>query len=284
MIVGSGEERIPAPEQATWGTVRLPAMLDHLASLRADSDRFLEVIRSGEPVAPVPSCPGWRLADLGWHLTEVQYFWACIVEGALAEPGEVAPLQRPADDELADTFARHTARLADALAARSPDDACWSWHAAGGSVGWVRRRQAHEALVHRVDAEQAVDDRTAVDPRLANDGVDELVRIMLTGVPAWGRFSPDGTTAVLETTDRPGSWCLELGRFTGTSPESGNAYDLDAAELLEERPADPTATLRATSTDLDLWLWGRGPADVIAVTGGRAVVERIRAMAAESTQ
>jgi uncharacterized protein (TIGR03083 family) len=257
---------------------------DYLAALGADSARFLDILRAGDLDGAVPSCPDWRLADLGWHLTEVQSFWAEIVEGLLDDPEQATQPDRPHDGSLANVFAEESTRLQAALAARSPEDRCWSWHDGGQSVGWVRRRQAHEALIHRVDAELAAGERTPVDPRLANDGVDEIISVMLTGVPGWGTFTPDGTTAVVETIDHPGSWSLQLGRFTGTSPRSGNDYDLAAAELLPHRPAEPGAVLRGTSADLDLWLWGRGTADAVAVAGDETMVERLRALAAESTQ
>ncbi len=43
------------------------------------------------------------------------------------------------------------------------------------TAGYIARRQAHEALVHRLDAELTVGDRTPLDPRLAADGVDEAL-------------------------------------------------------------------------------------------------------------
>lgn len=259
-------------------------MLDHLAALRADSGRLLEILGTGDFSIDVPSCPGWTLGDLGWHVTEVQYFWASIVGGLLSDPGSVEPLHRPADTELIALFARHSDSLAEALTRRSPADSCWSWHPDGRSVGWVRRRQAHEALIHRVDAELAVGDRTAVDPRLANDGIDEILGTMMAGVARWGSFTPDGTTVVVESIDHPGFWALQLGRFTGTSPRSGDYHDVNAAVMLQQPPADPTAVLRGTSPDLDLWLWGRGPSEALAVVGDGTVVDRLRTLAAESTQ
>jgi len=47
------------------------------------------------------------------------------------------------------------------------------------NLGFVRRRQAHEVLIHRLDAELTAGvDASAMDPRLSADGVDELLRVM----------------------------------------------------------------------------------------------------------
>ena len=57
-------------------------------------------------------------------------------------------------------------------------------------MGFVRRRQAHEALIHRIDAELTAGRRTPVDPLLGADGVDEALRVMYGGVPGVGQVHP----------------------------------------------------------------------------------------------
>ncbi len=168
---------------------------------------------------------------------------------------------------------------------QDPSAECWSWADDGHSVGWVRRRQAHEALIHRVDSEQAAGDRSPVEPELAADGVDEVLRVQMdVGTPpVWARFEPAGARAVIHLVDRAGSWALEIGRFLGTSPVTGTTYDLPAIRLLPDPPAAPAATLRGTAVDLDLWLWGRGPLEPIVVEGEAAVAEAIREVARDST-
>jgi hypothetical protein len=54
------------------------------------------------------------------------------------------------------------------------------------TVSWVARRQAHEALIHRTDAELAAGVTvTRADAALAADGVDDLISGFLVGVPRW---------------------------------------------------------------------------------------------------
>lgn len=225
------------------------------------------------------------MADLAWHLAEVQHFWASIVADLLPSPESVAALERPADDELASLFIEQTSRLITALESRPPNAECWSWHDEGRTVGWVLRRQAHEALIHRIDAELGAADRTAINDELAADGVDEILRVMLDarGLPAWSAFVADGRTAIIDAAD-DGLWGMELGRFVGKSPDTGRSYDEPALRLLESVPPNPSVTVRGSGADLDLWLWGRSPAQRLRLSGDHGAVRDIRDAAAAGTQ
>jgi uncharacterized protein (TIGR03083 family) len=258
-------------------------MIDFVDVVRVESTRFLDAVRSAPLDGPVPSCPDWDAADLVWHLAEVQSFWASIVEGLLDDPDEVAGLERPDDRDLLDLFADHSSRLVVALSERSPDDRCWTWHDEGTTVGWVRRRQAHEALIHRVDAELAAGRGISTcDPELAADGVDEILRVQIGGVPAWATFTPSGDAVRISATDHPATWGVALGRMTGTSPDTGKTYDLPAASVGRDA-VDPSTLITGPAWELDRWLWGRLGPEGLSVTGDRALVDRLRAVAAEST-
>lgn len=259
----------------------------YLVVIREQSERFLEALVGVPQDAPVPSCDGWTAGDLLWHLGEVQHFWAHVAAGA---PGDdvVAPA-RPADDVALRRFvATAGTELLAALAARPADAPAWSWHPDGGTLAWVARRQAHEALVHRVDAELTAG--LEVRPpavEVATDGVDEVLGVFVDGVPAWGTFAPDGVAVDLRATNAPGAWRLELGRFAGAHPVSGEAVGLDAAAVArvgedDPRPAELLVVGRAW--DLDRWLWGRGPVDALDVDGDPAVLTRLRRLLADATQ
>jgi len=265
--------------------------MDALSSLARDSELFGDAARSAPPDARVPTCPEWTGADLLYHLAEVQDFWSRVVgpsPGSGLGGGDVEPLPRPASDaELPALLQRSTSRHVAALTGRDATEPCWSWHEEGRTVGWVLRRQAHEALIHRADAElTAGRDVTPADPDVAADGVDEVLAVMVDGVPGWGVFTPDGAT-ISVVVDGPGetprSWELAFGRFTGTGPESGTAYDLDVAQLVD-LPGSTTAQVAGPAWALDLWLWGRGSADGLTVAGDPALVDRLRHVAAEGTQ
>jgi uncharacterized protein (TIGR03083 family) len=260
-------------------------MIDYLATLQRDSHRFASVTRTAAHGALVPTCPAWNVADLIWHLTEVQYFWATVVEDLIQNPEDVPPLPRPENEDLNKAFAVQSARLQGALTRRKPDDTCWSWHDDGHSVGWVLRRQAHEALIHRVDAEIATNSRSPIDRRLAADGIDEVLRVTidLDNPPEWASFKTDGTSARVETSDDAAAWSMSFGRFVGSSPVSGKDYDFVAAQLTSSI-SDPTAVIRGASDDLDLWLWGRGPIDALSISGDVRIADKLREAALEATQ
>ena len=54
----------------------------------------------------------------------------------------------------------------------------WMWNLDGRHAGYIARRQAHEALIHRIDAELTAGRRTPVDAALGTDGIDEVLSVM----------------------------------------------------------------------------------------------------------
>ncbi len=242
--------------------------IDFLGQLRAQSARFGEVLAGTQPTAEVPSCPGWTAADLLWHLTEVQSFWATIVRDRLDDPEGVDAPDRPTDpQELLLCYRAASATLLDALATAPVDTPVWTWHDDDQSVGFVRRRQAHEALIHRLDAElTAGATPAAVDPELAADGVSEVLEVMYGGAPPWADEQRDGPTGRVSATDTGDEWFVQLGRFSGTSPNSGTVY-ADEPNLRVVAAADPSFTVTGTARDLDAWLWNRPTVAEVSADG-----------------
>lgn len=262
----------------------------------AESARLAAAVRVGLDAEgpslldrPVPSCPDWRLADLLWHMVEVQNFWVHILGDGISGPEGYDRIDRPADDRLLDLLTAGSAGLNDALVGKADDEPAWSWSPRGGTVGWIRRRQAHEALVHRVDAELTVDDRTGLDETLAADGVDELLRVMLDvgEPPDWASFDAEPSPIVLDVRTR--WWTLVLGRFTGVDPDGGSV-DLPAASVVGRGDGAPpplvdgATGISASASEIFLWLWGRGGDTGLAVDGDAAAVTRLRATAADATR
>jgi uncharacterized protein (TIGR03083 family) len=253
--------------------------LDYLGHLRADSTRFLDVLGDADPTRRVPSCPDWDAADLLWHLGEVQWFWGSIVEGRLQSPEGLEPPPRPAGhDALAAFFAEQSARLHDVLAAAEPEEPVYMW-AADKTVGYIRRRQAHEALIHRLDAELVTGEVTPLDRHLAADGVLEALDIMRGGCPPWGSFTPSQDHVAVRITDTGGEVPVVLGRFSGTDPDSGTSYDEDDLSVASADPAaTPRLVVSGTADDLDAWLWARRDASAISFEGDQGVAERLQAV------
>lgn len=237
--------------------------LDHL--LR-ESRRFRDVLADAPPADPVPTCPDWRADDLLWHLGEVQWFWGEIVELRHTRREQVSAMDqtrsrlapRPPDRSgLLDFFDRVSERLHRALLATPPETEVWMW-ADDHSAAYVARRQAHEALIHRLDAELTTGDRSPMDASLCADGIDEALRIMRGIEPEDGLvLTTISDPVVISCTDVAGSWTVIPTHVTGT-------YDgdpVDVARFVVRDGDDLTAMARVlgTAADLDCWLWNRPP-------------------------
>lgn len=245
-----------------------PAYLDHL---HTGSARFRAVLAECEPTARVPACPDWDAADLLWHLGEVQHFWGTIVAGRPEGPDRSTAPDRPDDHAgLLRLFDDSSARLADALAGADPAETAWTW-APEQTVGFTYRRQAHEALIHRLDAEQTTGSVTPLDPGLAADGVAELMEVMYGGEPpAWATFAHgDGEVEIL-IEDLDVAMRVAPGRLAGADPDSGRKVDGPHLVVVPQPDATPAATVRGAAADLDAWLWRRGDDSAITWSGEAA--------------
>jgi uncharacterized protein (TIGR03083 family) len=210
--------------------------------------------------APVPWVPAWTIRDLVGHLGAV-HRWATAIVRAGTTDRPAAPPQPP-DRGLLDWYAAGLTDLVHALRDTPPDAPAWHMSpAAEKTVGsWVRR-QAHELAVHRMDLEVAAGlPVTAVDPELAEDGADEVLRVV---VPRWAHVEPlaSATAAVVvRSTDTDRVWTVRVSRGDVEVHDA----DADAADARLEAPAGQL--LRR--------LWGR-PAEV-TVTGDPAAEALLR--------
>ena len=250
-------------------------VLDYLRHLRTESDRFLEVLRDADPAARVPSCPDWDADDLLWHLGEVQEFWGLVVEGRLQSPDQAVKSGRPdGHAALVEFFEEQTARLERVLREADPAEAVWMW-SSDKTVGYIRRRQAQEALVHRLDAELTTGQVSPLDPELATDGVVEVLDVMYGGCPEWGEFTPGDAHVSVRTTDTRLVVPVVLGRFTGTDPDDDTSYDEeDLSVQAADHAAVPAVVVSGTAADLDAWLWHRRDDAGVTVEGDQDVAAR----------
>jgi uncharacterized protein (TIGR03083 family) len=231
---------------------------EYLAALERDAQGFGDAAASADLAAPVRACPGWTMADLVWHLTEVHQFWNTIAEQRLQHWKDAPEPERVPDDELLATFRAGAARLLGTLRTTPPDTEVWTW-APQHDVGFIVRRQAQETAVHRWDAEDAAGRSYEIDPALAVDGIDEFLTFMLPDV----REDADllAGSVHLHCTDTDGEWIVEP---TG---------DGDGVEVRAEH-AKGDAAVRGTAQDLLLTLWRRRTLDDVEVIGERGVAEQ----------
>ncbi|NEK85734.1 maleylpyruvate isomerase family mycothiol-dependent enzyme [Blastococcus saxobsidens] len=219
---------------------------EYLPALRRRNARFAdaaaEAVLARGWAAPVPGCPGWTLADLVWHLAEVQHFWAWVVRTRAVDLSTyVQPSRRP-DDELLGYIGAQGAELETALAGADPAERVWTW-APRKDVAFVLRRQLQEATVHTVDVEQVLGDVRPIPPDVGLDGLDEWLELMVPGA-------------------------LPQGPPEGAHPVVFHAVDADVERTLfaGSRPF-PIASLTGTAGDLLLAAWRRVPLEVLTVDG-----------------
>jgi uncharacterized protein (TIGR03083 family) len=206
------------------------------------ADAAAEAVLARGWKAAVPGCPGWTLADLVWHLAEVQHFWAWVVRTRAVDPSAyVEPPRRP-DDELLGFLAAQNAELEMVLEGADPADRVWTW-APQQDVAFVLRRQAIEATVHTVDVEQVLGNEHAIPADVGLDGLDEWLEVMVPSA------LPDGP---------PGS----------AHPVVFHVVDADTERTLfpGSRPF-PIAVLTGNAGDLLLAAWRRVPLEVLTVEG-----------------
>jgi uncharacterized protein (TIGR03083 family) len=219
---------------------------EYLPTLQKTNRRFADaaaeaVLERGWS-APVPGCPGWRLSDLVWHLSEVQHFWAWVVRTRAPDPSTYVEPRRHPDDELLGFVAAQNAELETVLTGADPHERVWTW-APQQDVAFVLRRQLQEATVHTVDVEQVRGDVRPIPTAVGLDGIDEWLEVMVPGA-------------------------LPHGPPEHAHPVVLHAVDADAERTLfaGSRPF-PIAALTGTAGDLLLAVWRRVPLEVLTVDG-----------------
>ncbi|WP_034090882.1 maleylpyruvate isomerase family mycothiol-dependent enzyme [Streptacidiphilus albus] len=227
------------------------AQVGHRAAVAAQTARFVGVLTGADLALPVPSCPGWTLADLARHAGSVQRWFAVLLRQRVQAPpaGRDVDLQLPEREADYPQWLSASAAVAEEAFAAAPDldDPMWAWGADQHTRFWVRR-MLFETLLHRVDAELALGLRPVVDRDLAADGVDEfLVNLPFAAffAPGTARLRSSGGEQTIRfgCTDADRDWLVRL------RPD-GFGLDPDAT-------ATADATVRGSAADLLLLLYGR---------------------------
>lgn len=240
--------------------------MDFLAVLRAESERFAELAATADPSRTVPSCPDWAIADLVWHLGEVQWFWAADIERRATDPASLEstkPSRPDSYDDLRSWGREQSAYLVDQLARTDDDVTVWTWSPPHQTVGFIRRHQVQEAAVHRWDLERAVlgandDERPdPLDGASASDSIDEVLHVTLP----WGVSveKPLTGSVHLHCLDVEGEWFI------------------DRVGAVERVHAKGNVALRGSASDLLLTLYRRLPLDAVEIIGDESVARDLLA-------
>lgn len=242
----------------------MPAV-DHVGAFAAVAVEVVTALRSGDPGAPVPACPGWTSYDVAVHLGNVHAWAATILETGERAPSQndEPPSRRPR--EVADWYLGKAGDLLTVLRAARPDEDCWTFSAADRTQRFWLRRQCHEALVHLVDLVQAGGGRkdlaqvlpVETGPALAADGVAEVLEVFLPRMHARGSAADLTAPVLLAATDTGHTWLL--------TPRAGAAPDVRTVGG-DDLVGPGTDLVTGSAFDLMLLLWKRLPVETPTVT------------------
>ncbi len=211
--------------------------------------------------APIITCPGWLMRDLVRHTAGVHRWAAGYVAQRRMEAWDVDLDEVvgtwPEDADLLDWFRSGHAALVDALTAAPADLQCHTFLAAPTPLAMWSRRQAHETTIHRVDAESAGSERSPIAPRVAADGIDELLSCFITRGKRYG-IASERRTLQVHATDTDDRWLV-------TMTPSGVVTTTEAGS------ADCTVTGEAEA--LYLLLWNRAGRDHLSISGDARLLD-----------
>ncbi|MEV4021124.1 maleylpyruvate isomerase family mycothiol-dependent enzyme [Nonomuraea angiospora] len=236
-------------------------------AVEAVDARFVDLLAGADLETPVPTCPGWTLADLIEHHGTTHRWMEHLVRRRVAERvwSRDVPLDLPQDTAAYPAWLAESAKLSlRAFRGADPDTPNWT-HGADQHVRFFPRRLLVEAVVHLADAELALGGAPRVAPGIAADGIDEF----LENLPyySWiaepvSRLRRDGERLAFSATDTGDTWLITLG--DGCTWQTGR--DDACAEV----------AVRGSCSDLLLLTYRRlAPGDTgrFRVTGDRGLLD-----------
>lgn len=239
----------------------------HLDVIATAAARLATSAAAAGLFAPVPTCPGWTVAHLMAHQGMVHRWAAAILRGEDAPTlSETEPLATIPPADLPGWFDEGAAELLVTLRDAPPDlqVPVFLNDAPAPREFWARR-QAHETTIHAVDALAAVLGRlpttseAAIEPDVALDGIDELLRGFVTR----GRAplpAPEPWTIGVRPDDADCAWLLRVAPGEPIVTERVGPDNLPAPA-----PGGPDTRLDGSAAQLCLGLWNRG--DELRVSG-----------------
>lgn len=232
---------------------------DFLDTFDREHEAFVAACLRAGWAAPVPGCPGWTISDLGYHMYEVQYLWHRVVAEAREGFEGLTMPARPADEVMEGVLRGAHHGYSAWMRAFPPDTPIMTW-VGRQPLAWLARRMAHEAAVHRADADAACGVAPSLDPQLASDGIDEFLTFFLNA-----SNGAVGGSVHLHCTDVEGEWTVR---------EDGEGF----AVAREHAKGD--CAIRGAASDLLLVLWRRLPLSTVDVVGDADVAARFIAASA----
>ncbi|MFC4126687.1 maleylpyruvate isomerase family mycothiol-dependent enzyme [Nocardia rhizosphaerae] len=219
--------------------------MDFLTILRERLDEFGSLVTGATDLAtPVPSCGDWSFYDLVDHVGQGN-LW--VVTAVRELRGDHHGPPAPKDAAALRAWYEDTAEALVTALSADPDQEAWTFtRSMPRTVGFWRRRRAHETVMHLWDATAALGSATPIDPAFATDGIAEVFELFAPRMIQRGLATEPAVALRIHTTDTGGDWTYG--------------------------PGTPVAELAGTAADVLLTLWARKQADDPALTwsGDRA--------------
>jgi len=240
-----------------------PDLTALLTSVERDGARL-----AATPVAalgtPVPSCPGWDLAQLLGHTGWVhRWVTATLLADPLDPPSPRTIEKAPAGEAVIAWYADAVQAMLDAFGRTDLDQTFKTF--VGPQPGrWWARRMAHETSIHRWDAQHATGTVDPIDAALAVDGIDEAFDTYLRHRFDGAAFGSNGQTLHLHATDIEGEWMLTMAA--------------DGVQIAHGHGKGDVA-VRGTAEDLLLFVMSRRPATALELFGDSDLAARWQAAA-----
>ena len=241
-----------------------PAGVELLPVAAADARALLSAAEA-DWEAPIIGCPAWDAEGLVRHVGGI-FAWmaATIRSGERANRAELGPVPEDAAD-LPPWYLGGLDSVLETM--RQTDDGREIWNFSATeterNIGWWRRRLPVEVAVHRWDAQNALatadpdaPPADALDGEVATAGIGEYLIHFLPRLLAQDGLEDWTGTLHLHATDGPVEWLVDLGAGGVAVPGHAKA---DTA-------------IRATRSDLLLWLHNRATAEPLEVFGDEAVL------------
>jgi uncharacterized protein (TIGR03083 family) len=241
-----------------------------LAGLRAEGAALRAAVgQDGALRQPVPTCPEWTVADLVRHVGSTYWYVRTMVGRGATQRPEKRSADAPVPDEaeLVGWWDEQHAQLLTTLDTADPALPVWNWAPQPKRAVFWHRRMAHETAIHRWDAQLATGLTDPIEPKLAADGVTEVLD---TWLPAGMRKGPADRHGIvaLRASDIGQVWYVRL-RGAGVAL-------LDTDTLLDDPDHHERTVATGTASDLMLALYGRVAFDVLDLAGDAGLLRALR--------
>ncbi|WP_188187083.1 maleylpyruvate isomerase family mycothiol-dependent enzyme [Nonomuraea sp. SYSU D8015] len=232
-------------------------MKDYQSEIETETARLAELSeRAGALSLPVPTCPGWTMAELITHVGRTHRWAVHVLRNRVQErvwSREVPSGLAEGRSGDADWLRAGAGELLRTLRETDPDLTVWTW-GPDRRASWWPPRMLFDPVV---PAETAI------------DGVEEFLHNLPSA--AWvtrrlAELGAEGATIHLHASDADGEWTISQGPAGKIEWTRGHAK----GDVAVQGPA----------AELQLMIYGRRSPDALTVYGDSALLDRWLAAAA----